>query len=579
MKPYKLALLIVCLHILSMGACCQCPTTLLSESSTKNKKEIEELLRTIHYYSGYGDVPLPTFCFRPEPDKYSDRNGKEVPGAYYDGDRSIVIYEKLYNEVKQKFGTTARDAFAYVIAHELAHYFHNHNTSKWINGKLTLKLSFGFATAHLTDMQGVAVNDTNNSRLIVAEHDADATAAMWCYRAGFNLKKVSNEMEYIYSTYNLPDNDLVKYGYLPLRIRKKGFSEDILKMAQQAAHLLSFIEYAVAVQDWSTAQMLFKYLDKYEQAWLRTPEIENMWGVMLAQWALTEMSKNGFASHLHYAYCFPFTMQQPSLSTSKGSAEEITALLDSAEHHCSTAIKNSDSTYTAAYINMGLIAVLQNNLQKAKRWLQDVHLASIPDEQLAALHIARGIYALQVNKTDIETALNLFKQAKFTLPVVAENNVRLLTTTSIPHTALSNKKVPTQTFLNWDKPDTIKIFLDTNIHTVRNKMDTLLIRSYLLSGNKDVRCTYCTIHSPKPKVFETMKYKPSMVEGLQPNSNGDYEYAEFRKKFGDSDMATITNGRTMIAYTLPNNEHHNTLIVVVNNDNQCIEEVCQWRNW
>lgn len=107
--------------------------------------------------------------------------------------------------------TIGEEALAGVLAHEIGHYFNQHNRCASVSGYIISTNEFGFIKSN--------INQENYNVYNGAETQADIFAAFHCYSAGYDIQSAMPEiLDKIYKLCKTPDTS---ENYIPLAERQK----------------------------------------------------------------------------------------------------------------------------------------------------------------------------------------------------------------------------------------------------------------------------------------------------------------------------------------------------------------------
>jgi hypothetical protein len=130
----------------------------------------------------------------------------------------LTLEERAYDLCVEQ-GADSLDALAFVLGHELAHFYENHG---WVG-------DFGNGFADLQVGQAMQVVERSLEQMIEVEAQADYVSGFYGYMAGYNTLDVAPELlQRIYQAYDLGDHIL---GYPTLSER-----QDIARRAALELH-------------------------------------------------------------------------------------------------------------------------------------------------------------------------------------------------------------------------------------------------------------------------------------------------------------------------------------------------------
>lgn len=324
-------------------------------------KEVTEIAKKIHQANGnfiYGDN-IPTIII----------NSTKQDGASYDSDRRILTIDLALYKMCQSFGSQSQDALAFIIGHELAHHYMEHQD-----------LSGIFQYTHIQDKE------------VEQESKADIYGLFNAHLAGYGSMDLLPEViEQLYTTYNLPDT---LEGYLPKEERMK-MAREVVKVVKELIDINEAANHLTAVGEYHLAALSYEYILKH----YRGREIYNNLAINYILEALTEHCYG------HSFYLYPIELDwklRLEKNIWKGfliydlKEEEIyrNNALIKAEKYLKTAIR-MDANYLLADIHLLCIYTLKEDYQRAIAYYQQLQrsnkLNNIPINQKESARIALGI--------------------------------------------------------------------------------------------------------------------------------------------------------------------------------------------
>lgn len=259
--------------------------------------------------------------------------------AFIDYDQlEIVLEEKAYR-VCESFGLQKEAAVAFLLGHELTHYYEKH---AW-------RRAFIYDFRDLPIGQELAgLHDD-----VVHETEADYLGGFLAYSAGFGLfDKGSELIERLYAAYKLPDTIS---GYPTLQDRKILSLRSADKLAQ-LVDLFEMANYLYAIGRYEDAIQYFAFvLQQYPSR-----ELYNNLGVTALMSAVDLFSK----TEMKFKFFAELDMES---SASRGSTDSIqrTKYLQQAILHFDAAI-SLDPSYAPAYFNKAVAYALLNDIPRAR---------------------------------------------------------------------------------------------------------------------------------------------------------------------------------------------------------------------
>ena len=251
------------------------------------------------------------------------RDSENYVAAYSRRDNIIIIEKKAINICKS-FNEKYEDALAFLIGHELAHFYQNHD---W---------DMGFATSFLSE------KETFNAKC-KSEQEADTYGAFMAYLSGYDIINISASMlEKIYEGYNIPDN-ISKYPSLDER---KSVAKNAKNKAIELIRIYEFANYCSATGRNIQAKFCYDYLLNF----IKTKEIYNNAG--LATLAIGLSNKTCFK--------YPITLDLNNIINIRSGYEYFDGKKDLAQRAISYFRKaqNMDRYYVSALINKAIAYTL-----------------------------------------------------------------------------------------------------------------------------------------------------------------------------------------------------------------------------
>jgi tetratricopeptide (TPR) repeat protein len=273
--------------------------------------------------------PVPTFSMR--------REERRVAGMDY-GLLEIVLEEKAY-DVCAGFGENAEGAIAFLLGHELTHYYEKH---AWRRGFASdyKDLAIGL---QLDSIYDAAANET----------EADYLGGFLAYSAGFGLFDKGGEViGKLYEAYGLPQN---LSGYPSLADRQTLG----LRTAEKLARLVEVFDMAnllTAIGKYAEAYEYYRYIIMEYQS----RELYNNLGVTAVLDALQYFNEN------ELKFRFPVELDLESSATKGDGMVNVRAsLLQQAILHFDAAI-SLDPGYAPAYLNKASAFALLGDNSRAR---------------------------------------------------------------------------------------------------------------------------------------------------------------------------------------------------------------------
>lgn len=304
-------------------------------------------------------------------------NRKKRVAAYRAMDNMIII-EKTAYDVCQQMGDASESALAFLIGHELTHFYQQTDWNR-TNG------ATHFLLKH-EQLQQYAMQD----------EEADSYSAFIAYLANYEtFKIIPNLLEQLYNAYNLNDN---LDGYPTLNERKK-LVKVIQRKVRKFIQLYETANYYIAI-GWNVqAYNCYAYLLKF----VRTKEIYHNIGVVSLAGAIEQPEED------EYAFLYPIDIDLTNVFQRSYSVEgRRNTLLREAEINLKKAL-NLDETYCSAYLNLSCVYDLKQDPTNALTTLNIASNLSPTNLQRAKIAIIKGI--VYAHRDQIKTASKYFDDA------------------------------------------------------------------------------------------------------------------------------------------------------------------------
>ncbi|NKB71433.1 MAG: hypothetical protein GKR89_30545 [Candidatus Latescibacteria bacterium] len=347
------------------------------------------------------------------------RAHSRIQVAWYDADNHVVSLEERTFDLCIAQGADSLDALAFLLGHELAHFYKDHT---WAG-------DFGNGLADLEVGQVLAERHGDPAAQVEIESQADYFGGFFSHVAGYNaLAAVGPVLQSIYAEYNL-DPEITGYPALDER----------LALADRAREQLGGM---VPVFEAGQALLL---IGRHEEAGrcfahlardFPSREILNNAGVARALGALALVK----AVQVRFAY--PFELDAASRLQVGGKADEYdaawsqqhrTRLLQEARDWFERA-RRQDPAYIPALVNLAGVANLQGDPEEAAFLAgKAVKLARRQGESGSLGHalLVRGMARYSGEPSDPEGARDDFEAALVNAPELARINLAGLAGVSV----------------------------------------------------------------------------------------------------------------------------------------------------
>ncbi|MCB0621543.1 MAG: hypothetical protein KDC43_12405, partial [Saprospiraceae bacterium] len=191
-------------------------------------------------------------------------------GAFYDPNTKNISFEETAYKVCKSFGDQADDAIAYILSHELIHYYKQHGWeaafAKQFSGRQ-------IATDVDEDLRDIKQQET----------ESDLLGGFLAYTAGYNTVGIAPEfLPKLYDAYpNWPKGQNPKYPTLEERVL---LAQSTQKELEQLIEIFETANMLTAIEHYADAIDYFNYILSLYQS----RELKNNMGVLHCMLALKE---------------------------------------------------------------------------------------------------------------------------------------------------------------------------------------------------------------------------------------------------------------------------------------------------
>jgi len=336
----------------------------------------------------------------PVPDFFMRREERRVAGIDYDR-LEIILEEKAY-EVCAGFGSDTDAAIAFLLGHELAHYYEKH---AWNKGFVAEYKDLEIGSLKLDSLADAARRET----------EADYLGGFLAYSAGFGLFDKGDEMlNRLYKSYGLPE----KMDGYPSLADRKALGKRSAELLTRLVDVFDMANLLVATGKYAEAYQFYRYILMQYQS----RETYNNLGVAAVLDAMQYFNPN------ELKFRFPLELDLESrASKGDGMATARERMLRQAILHFDAAI-SLDPNYAPAYVNKaGAYALLADPVRArfyaATEAKQAALRGQFPKSAIDA-DILLGILDYREGKVD--QADTLFSRAEQQGSALAEYNLKVL---------------------------------------------------------------------------------------------------------------------------------------------------------
>lgn len=299
------------------------------------------------------------------------------------GKRQVATYSRLNNKIYldqaaidicDQFGADAESAIAFLLGHELTHFYQNHDWQE--SNFLSLTANFD---KHMAE-----------------EEEADTYGAFVSHLAGFEtIEIIPDLLDKIYDAYVKDEADLANY---PSLAQRKSVAKQVCKKVSDLIQIYETGNYLFALQQLEEAYYCYDYVSKF----IRCKEIFNNLGATALYAAST------ITSHNEQGFIYPIYLDTDLPIRAPGNFTKE-QLLKIAVEKLSKATQYDPSYYTA-FINLACAHEMSGNLTSYQTLNNQLKNLPIKEEQKMQLLILEGISAAKLNRE--EEAFELFQLAK-----------------------------------------------------------------------------------------------------------------------------------------------------------------------
>lgn len=482
-----------------------------------NTEWAKTILTKVAFAKGDERKALPAIIiYEPQVDRINDM-------AYFsDSTNTIYLHPKLVT-VCRSFGALQDDALAFVLGHELTHFYQE---STWD--------AAGFASIYY-------VGKSLTPAMFEEEEEADIYGAFLAHLAGYNVQKViPNLLEGLYEAFHLKEAKIVGNE---LETRKTAVAricaaiERIIRIYDAGNYFLALGEYEVALTTYE------ELLEQFE-----TKELLNN-AAIAALSAVTASDLDKFTLRYPVAIDLSFSLKN------RGTTNTIAVLIKKAENYLIRATHLSPD-YLNAFLNLISVYDVKGDKVAAKKLLIAIRPIAMKDEATyTQFRILEGIIAYHDNeKLDArEIFATIAKQDKPTqFATINQWNSRVI--------------AGEQMFIEneYDSPEISDVIGDIDIFEYKLKPASVVF-------NREVDGLTITLASEWQPSFEFIEYAgANLLLRLQKTQHLPSDYGNNLSLVLvalENETYLITPHTTGVFYTYPNRG----LIFNFDKDNQLVE--------
>ena len=309
-------------------------------------------------------------------------NGIRFIASYQPGTNPVIILDEEVYDLCCNYGNDSLDALASILAHELTHYFMNHNFCS------DFAFILGEKSPLAKQMLKISVLDKKKS-----ESEADYYGNFYGYVAGYSTyETMPHIIKDIYKHYSLP-NEIRGYPSLQERI---SIANESVKQVKEWIALFDAGELLFILKRYDAAFTCFQKLS----AKFPSREIFNNAGTMLLFSAIEDINQNDFPFSLPIEYDPMTRLKQGQLRSEQIDSKMFVEKLNSAIELFDKAIKK-DPKYFNATINKACAYILLKNYPMAEGLIIELKksmTSKISEDQLSRIYAVQGIVATYQNQ-------------------------------------------------------------------------------------------------------------------------------------------------------------------------------------
>ncbi len=297
--------------------------------------------------------------------------------AYNRRTNRLVIEEKAI-ETCRSFGVNMETALAFIIGHELTHFYQNHEG----------------AFAFFMDSSNLKANTQE-------ERDADIYGAMLAYFAGYkNVTQLMPQLiDHLYEAYELNTKTLPQY---PAKEERKRLAEAVVMQTQMLIDLYEGAKYLAVIGQDNLAGDIYQHIGKF----VETKELLNNEAFAYLS-AASEIQEYG---KINWAYPLNVDLNNPLRFPSD--VEKI-ILIKKAKEKLAQALEY-DSNYFPALLNYAIALSLEEAISKSKSKLVSAKQSAKNENQLLSVKLLEAILLAQAGQINqSKELLTSIEQSRF----------------------------------------------------------------------------------------------------------------------------------------------------------------------
>lgn len=312
--------------------------------------------------------------------------------AYYSPSRQTIFIEDKFLTVCATFGADSLNALAFILGHELAHFYRNHG---WVTTN-----GIGYVDA-ATQETWKDLKNEGESRA-KDESEADIFSGFYALIAGYNAMPIAAKtLRTLYDAYGIPDS-IPGYPTLKQRV---GIADNSMEKSRSLYVLFNVGIYCLSTEKYEVAAKI--YTNIYNQDYAGAEILNNL--------AVAEILQGYQLSAEMPQYYYPILISTETALDPNSRGGEGDAYFRKGIEYLKDALKK-DAENLSAYINLASAYAMLNEFVDAEYYLAK---ADAKDKENASVICLKGIIAAK--NGDLKTAKNYWKKEKGNDPFVAKN--------------------------------------------------------------------------------------------------------------------------------------------------------------
>lgn len=277
-------------------------------------------------------------------------SSSESVAAWAQPSAHIIGVEQKALKICRSLGQDSLNAIAGLLAHELIHYYENHD---WHN--------------HFVHQYSELASNLNEENARQMEMEADDMGGLLAHMAGYqSLKTMPALLKEVYREYRLSEEASAGYPSLDDRIMMAELSK---KNLDELVPIFESAYYLIAINEMEMAAEYLEYI--VDRSGFVSRELYNNLGVVYASRAYENRPDQNMK------FRFPFQLDLDSRLSTKGQRDgEFDKLITKAIEYFEAA-RTLDPNYSSAYVNLASVQILKGDFFEAEYLLQKMERQGI----------------------------------------------------------------------------------------------------------------------------------------------------------------------------------------------------------